>query len=735
MNKQTTQTAEVVDPKVEAALYGRILVAVDSSDHSNHAMSEAGVFARPDGADITAGHVYAAKMHDFRFKQMEGGLPEKYLEESELERQRDVHDDLITRGLSIITDSYLDQAEKAVSKDGINFKRCSMEGKNYQALVKEANSGDYDLLVMGSLGVGAIPGSRVGTVCERTVRRSSIDTLVVKDPGRSLSEGPIVVAVDGSSRAYGGLLTALALADEWEVPVHVIAAFDPYFHYVAFNRIADVLSEEAGKIFKFKEQEKLHEEIIDSGLAKIYEGHLEVAKNIAEEYGRDIQTKLLDGKPYDAIEKYLRQAHPSLLVIGKLGIHADPELDIGGNAENLLRNVECAVLLSQREYRPRLDVIADVTTSWTKEAEERMNRAPSFVRSMARMAILRYAQQRGHTVITGRIVEEATRQLMPGRAEQMMGEIVDAHDAGKLKRAEEEIDLRLPWSDDARALLATVENKSVRNNVHGRAEKKARVDGAEIVQVEHLTMFLAEQGAGQGSSDAELHWQAEALARLVRVPEGFMRDASRKRIEDYARAHGLSEISLETAEAGLDDAREAMSAMMGGGAAESVEPADDAKQKSACPFAHLAGKQGADTEEEKELIWEEPALERLAKIPEGFMRDMTKQRIETYARKRGAGVVTADLMEGKYAEWGEGSAKQSQELRWEESALERIQRIPDFIRGMVIKEVERCARGMGLAVVTMDTLARARDTWAKSGAFHSDGKPGQYADDRGEADS
>ena len=85
MSNQTGQIElqeyKEVDPKSEAALYGKILVAVDSSDYSNHAMSEASMFARPDGADITAAHVYAAKMHDFRFKHMEGGLPEKYLAE------------------------------------------------------------------------------------------------------------------------------------------------------------------------------------------------------------------------------------------------------------------------------------------------------------------------------------------------------------------------------------------------------------------------------------------------------------------------------------------------------------------------------------------------------------------------------------------------------------------------------------------------------------------------------
>lgn len=45
---------------------------------------------------ITGIHAYAAKLHDRRFRQMEGGLPEGYREERELEHQREVHDELIT---------------------------------------------------------------------------------------------------------------------------------------------------------------------------------------------------------------------------------------------------------------------------------------------------------------------------------------------------------------------------------------------------------------------------------------------------------------------------------------------------------------------------------------------------------------------------------------------------------------------------------------------------------------
>ena len=534
--------------------YQSILLAVDSSDHSNHAILEAIELARHNDAKITGAHVYAAKLHDRRFRQMEGGLPEKFRQEQELERQRDVHDDLITRGLTIITDSYLDQVDNCCQQAELEFSRCSLEGKNYRELVREANSSNYDLLVMGALGLGAVKGSRLGTVCQRVTRRCDIDTLIIKQRDRPIREGPILVAVDGSAKAWGGLLTALSLAEEWQVPVHIVAAFDPYYHYVAFNRIAGVLSEEAGKIFRFQEQEQLHEEIIDSGLAKIYDGHLEVARSIAKQHGTEITTRLLDGKPHDAIEKYLRSINPSLLVLGKLGIHADPELDIGGNSELLLHNVACAVLLSQREHHPEVELLATVTTSWTDEAEQRMQNVPSFVRNMARMAILRYAREQGHTVITERIVEEATARLMPNHAEQAMTEIVAAHDAGELKQ--KNTNNIMHWSREASTLLQQVEDLPLRGNLSMRAEKKARQDKSHTVEAHHINAFLDTRE--ETGSTSRLHWQAAALARLARVPEGFMRDSSREHIEKYANSHKATEITLEIAEQGLALARKAM---------------------------------------------------------------------------------------------------------------------------------------------------------------------------------
>ncbi len=721
-----------------APAYKSILLAVDSSDQANNGIAEAAAIASLSNAKVTATHVYAAKLHDQRFRQMEGGLPEQFREEQELERQRDVHDDLITRGLSIITDAYLDQAERRCRDQGVRFARRSLEGKNYRELVTEAASGEYDLLVMGARGLGAVGASALGTVCERVARRTGIDTLVIKEPQRSLAEGPIVVAVDGSAHAYGGLQTALSLAARWNLPVQVVAAFDPYYHYAAFNNIAGVLSEEAGRVFRFQEQEQLHEEIIDSGLAKIYKGHLSVAEKIARERGMAVETLLLDGKPHVAIEKQLKKVKPSLLVIGKLGIHADPELDIGGNAENLLRNVECAVLLSQQRHQPRVDMMAEVTTSWTKEAEKRMEKAPSFVRSMARLAILRYAQEKGHTVITEKIVEEATAQLMPGHAEQAMAQIVAAHEAGELKRPSADGHLR--WSNQARSLLLSVEDLSLRGNLSMRAEKKARQDGSEVVDERHIANFLQAPQAsvaedlpgnsrqrpptGEAISVPQLNWQAAALARLMRVPQGYMRDASRERIEDYARGQGISEISLEVAEQGLTQARQAMEkAMQPGGTAHAHTPGAEtttAGTQGTTPSSTPGVSQATASAMQAQTPWSADAEERLLSVPGGFCRDMTRKATATIAAGKCLAEINLAFLEQIMQTFEAGARGAVETLPWDEEARARIQRAPEMVQGMLVKEIEGWARRKGLGQVDESAVDAVKKQWQESGVFHLD---------------
>lgn len=460
----------------------RILVALDASDHANRALIEAVRIAAAAGGAVTGIHAYAARLHDRRFRQMEGGLPEHYRTEDAMERQRIVHDELITRGLGVISDSYHDAAEAVCTASQIAYRRLSPEGKNYREIAKAAG-GEFDLIALGAVGLGAVPGSLIGTVCERVARRAPIDVLAIRDPGRSIGDGPIVVGLDGSPRAFGALKLALALGHELGVEVHAVAAYDPYFHYVAFQRIAGVLSETASQVFRFREQEKLHEDIIDEGLAKIYRSHLAVAAAVAGEDGIALHCELLEGKPWRAIADYVQRVNASLLLLGRTGVHADAELDIGGNAECLLRIAPCHVWLSLAEYVPPLEAVARETIAWTEEAERSLAKVPEVARKMARLAVLSFAQERGHTLVTAALVGEATRLLCPHRRDQTA-------DTG-----------RPGWTRGADALLHEIPDPSVRAGTRLRAEKRARREGAVEVHPGHVTPFLVPSQAGASRAD------------------------------------------------------------------------------------------------------------------------------------------------------------------------------------------------------------------------------------------
>ena len=147
-------------------MFKHIYVPVDNSDYSNRAIDLGVELGKAFGARLTGCHVYAARLHDYRFKQMEYTLPEEYKDENELERQRKIHDSLIAMGLQLISDSYLDVMDKQCGEAGLAFERKMIDGKHYKVLIEDTLASDYDLVVMGALGMGAVKDSQLGSVTE-----------------------------------------------------------------------------------------------------------------------------------------------------------------------------------------------------------------------------------------------------------------------------------------------------------------------------------------------------------------------------------------------------------------------------------------------------------------------------------------------------------------------------------------------------------------------------------------
>jgi len=389
-------------------MYRSIYVPFDNSAHALRAAEIALAIAARGGGELTASHVHAASLHERRFRQMEGGLPEPYRSEKALTEQREIHGDLIERGLTLISESYLDVVSAKCARAAVPCRRVTLEGKNWRRLVQDIQASSHDLVVMGALGLGAVGCSVLGSVCERVARRIDRDLLIVKSPPAD-QPGGIMVAIDGSEHSYGALEAALALARIFDRPVEAVAVYDPFFHYAAFQSIAGVLSPAAAAVFRFEEQERLHGQIIDGGLARIYQGHLDLAVKMAAEAGVRLPATLLAGKALEQILNELRQRKPWLLAAGRAGIHADGETDVGSTAENLLRLAQCNVLLAARRVAPALEQMAETALAWTGEAQARMRRVPDFAREMARRAVMQHALERGHAVITSDVIDSCLR--------------------------------------------------------------------------------------------------------------------------------------------------------------------------------------------------------------------------------------------------------------------------------------------------------------------------------------
>src|SRR5213596_360214 len=618
-------------------MYKHVYVPVDNSEHSNRAIDLAVELGKAFGARLTGSHVYAARLHDYRFKQMEYTLPEEYKDENELERQRKIHDSLIAMGLQLISESYLDVMRSRAEAAGLAFTAKMMDGKHYKALIEDTLASDYDLVVMGALGMGAVRDSQLGSVTERFVRRVERDTLVVRNPNAvDDGQGAIVVGLDGSPQSFHGLKVGLALSKALGRPVHAIAVYDPYLHYAMFNGIVGVLNEKASKIFRFKEQEQLHEEIIDTGLANIYLSHLEIARKLAADDGVDLGITLLDGKCFEKVLTFVRKEQPWLLILGRVGVHSDEtEKDLGSNTDNLLRLAPCNVLLTGGRFYPPLDVKAEEIISWTEEAEARMERVPPQVKGVARTALLRYAIEQGHTVITNKVIDEAMAIFMPTRMAEKMQLMAEDLAVAKLRAQ----------SQPATAICSvcgyTVKgpNAVVTCPVCKAAPEKFQVISREVVEA------IAAQEGGieeeESMPGVRVKWSACARDALREVTQPYLRRRAKARIEKYARSRKIPVITCQWAlpmieeTVGRDKLGAGWDTLL---AKTKFEPGE--------PPASEATTTGR--------VWTAEATARLGRVPAGFMRDMTREEIEKVAATKG--VATIDLA---VCEEGIGHARQT----------------------------------------------------------------------------
>lgn len=631
-------------------MYETIYVPVDNSAHSNRAIDCALALGQSFESKLVGCHVYAARMHDYRFKQMEFTLPEEYLVESELARQRKIHDSLITMGLQLISDCYLETLDNRAQEVGIECERKMMDGKHSTEIIRDIRESGYDLVVLGALGIGRTKDSEIGSVCARVTRETDRDTWVVRHvPKKGEPErDTILVGVDGSPQSFGALMTAIELARRFGKKVEVVGVYDPYLHYAVFKGIVEVLTEKAAKVFRFEEQNQLHEEIIDTGLAEIYQSHVNVAATMAREEGVEVTKTLLDGKAYQKILDHARKVEPWVLVLGHVGVHRDEEeAGLGGNTEMLLRLAPCDVLLTSREVVPELDLKAEESIHWTPEAEERMTRVPDQVKGIARTAILRLALEHGHSVVSSDLVTEAMERFMPKASSAATEKLAEA----------------LAFEQARREAVSVCTSCGMAARIPD--PQRCTVCGGnefETVTPEVLDKIVQAEGGVEEETTYDgrkLAWTKEARAALRAIEDRYQRRRAKARIEKAARGQRMEAITLDLARRFIEEE----TGVLYRPSADARERLDEAERME----RKAQGAEGAaDTEEVEEtdepelkilardaknnpLVsrydWTEDAIQRVLRVPAGFMRDKTQGRIEELAAERGAAEIDLQLVE------------------------------------------------------------------------------------------
>ena len=567
-------------------MYREIFVPVDNSLHSDWAVDRAIELCRHTGGRITGNHVYAARLHDVRFRQLETGLPAQFQTAEEIKRQRKIHDKLIEKGLQLIADSFLDQLGKRCEAAAVPLTRQLLEGIHYEEIVKEVNRGAgrlpgligfdpnraagydggdrtrgdvrlgadgrivaededaaakvvgssgrrYDLVAIGAHGLGRQPASQLGGVIARSVRSIERDMLIVRDDA-PLAGGRYLVCVDGSSYAYRAMRVALELADAFGGSVFACSAFDVEYHHVVFHNIKDVLSVQASKVFKFEEQEELHNNIIDKGLLKLCQANLKRATVMAQEFPNvPLKTQILVGKPFQVILQWVDEVKPTLLVAARHGAHRIDGTELGSQAENLVRLATCNVLLIgtvgvRPEDVPWIEEDGVASLPWAPDAEVRILRVPPFAQGIARRAVEEFVLEGGGDLVTNRWLDEAIRKLLPTHMQLIMG----IGTAEEVALAEVKADEQMRrtkvegYDDDAEPVEPTVE---VKCPITGRVGSRPRTAADPIV------------------------WTHEAWDRLQAVPL-IARPLARNTVERFARNHAIWRVTTLV----MDENKQAM---------------------------------------------------------------------------------------------------------------------------------------------------------------------------------
>lgn len=281
--------------------FRKLLVALDDSESSAHALRESLRFARGDGSRVLAVAVVPPYEGDLRLvgvRSIKAVLREPC--EKALARARQVADGEV----------------------GTSLWTACLEGEPHEEIVNLAEAEGCDLIVMGR-GADALDRFVMGSVTARVVGYSERDVLVVPQ-GTAIGWRELLLATDGSTYSERATERAVDIAKSYGGHLSIVAATD----------LACEL---------YAESPEVGEDLVEKARGTVEEGRKQ-----ADSSGVAVECHVREGLAYKAIIDLAKEKKIEAIIMGSHGRTGLRRLLMGSVVEKVIGHTPCPVLVVKR---------------------------------------------------------------------------------------------------------------------------------------------------------------------------------------------------------------------------------------------------------------------------------------------------------------------------------------------------------------------------------------------------
>ncbi|TAN41637.1 MAG: universal stress protein [Nitrospirae bacterium] len=278
--------------------YRKILVAVDGSETSSHALKESFKLATNEKSWITVVAVVPSYQGDLDMTAVGS----------------------VVASMRKPAEDALEEAKMIAQQERALIKTVLEEGEVHERILDRAEAENCDLIIMGRRGLKRFERSLVGSVTARVIGYSSRDVLVVPRD-TVVGWGSVLVATDGSKHSAIAVDHAINFAESYGGELKVLSVVD----------MPDELYGEAP-------------ELVDS-LVRKAQSYVRAAQKQAEAAGIRAETFVREAEAYQAVIRLAAEQKVETIVLGSHGRTGMRRLLMGSVTEKVIGHAPCPVLV------------------------------------------------------------------------------------------------------------------------------------------------------------------------------------------------------------------------------------------------------------------------------------------------------------------------------------------------------------------------------------------------------